>query len=161
MVNINAAQTKPLQSSEPFLSNGNSGFVSSSALLQKTRKKMRREDTTTGAQELRGHPSHRNEIWCRTSLLHSPQAHMIRDGLRDDFHVHIPTAPFSSVCSFHTVQVLPRANTIAEERYSKSPMKLRWKGKDTDKFAIVEVKEKHLNEQEELAQLWFSNHCFN
>lgn len=85
---------------------------------------------------------------------------MIRDGIRDDFHGHIPTAPFPSVCSFHTVQVLPRANNISEERNSKSPMKLMRKWKDTDKFSVVDIKEKSLNGQEEQAQLWFSNHCF-
>lgn len=63
--------------------------------------------------------------------------------IRDDFHVHIPTAPFSSVCSFRTQR--PKAHI---------------EGKDTDKFALVEVKEKSLNEQEEQAQLWFSNYCF-
>lgn len=85
---------------------------------------------------------------------------MIRDGIRDDFHVHFPRAPFPSACSFHTDQVLPTANTTSEEKYSKSSMKLTWKGKDTDKLALVEVKEKSLNEQEEQAQMWFSNYCF-
>lgn len=85
---------------------------------------------------------------------------MIRDGIRDDFHVHIPTAPFPSVCSFHTDQVLPWANTISEESYSKSPTKLTRKGKDTDKFVLVEVKEKSLHEQEEQAQMWFFNYYF-
>lgn len=70
---------------------------------------------------------------------------MIGDGIRDDFHVHILTAPFSPVCSFHTVQVLPRADTISEEWYSKSPMELRWKAKDTEKSAAVEVQEESLN----------------
>lgn len=39
-------------------------------------------------------------------------------------------------------------------------LKAHTEGKDTDKFALVEVKEKSLNEQEEQDQSWFSNYCF-
>lgn len=64
MVNVKLSPNKALAKAQshsfPMVT---PAFVSSSAWLQKQRQKRKIEDTARRAQELRGYPSHSDEIW--------------------------------------------------------------------------------------------------
>lgn len=81
------------------------------------------------AQEPRGHLTVRATSCDEENLDFIPVRPTCHDGFRDAFQVHVPIAPFPSICSSHTDQVLTRANAIYYKDYSKSRIKLSLKEK--------------------------------